>query len=368
MKELRIVSLLPAATEMACALGLEDHLVGVTHECDYPAEVLGKPVVVRSTLPFASMTPGAIDQAVREVARQGASLYQIDEALLRELAPTLVLAQDLCDVCAPGGNEIKQTLEGLPSKPNILWFEPKCLADIEENLEELGRASGRVAEARRLVSDFRGRIEQVCTSVREVPRRPRVFCLEWVEPLYCSGHWIPEMVELAGGEEGLAQRGDDSRRVLFEQIAMWDPEIIVVMPCGYSVKQALPQAVEFLALPGCSELAAVRQNRVYAVDANAYFARPGPRVVDGIELLAHLIHPELCAWRGTASAFLPVPLTDPRKQILKRCADCGASFVCGPAEGKDACWCEVLPPLTQVRLPDSGCFCPACLERISKTV
>jgi iron complex transport system substrate-binding protein len=301
MSDVRIVSFLPAATEMACALGLADQLVGVTHECDYPPIVRGKPVVVRSAL---SMSLREIDALVSERLRSGASLYAVDERLLQELAPTLILTQDLCQVCAPSGHEIAQALQALTSKPRILWFTPKCLEDIAANLHDIGRATGRVAEAEQLIASNRARLSRVVDSVRHAARRPRVFCLEWVDPYYCSGHWVPEMVEIAGGVDALSRRGADSVRISLEQIAAWAPEIIIVMPCGFSLDKAVEQTNCLLASPGWRERPVLQPSRVFAVDASAYFARPGPRVVDGTELLAHLIHPELCAWTGPNHAFL----------------------------------------------------------------
>lgn len=307
MDELRIVSFLPSATEMVCALGLADHLVGITHECDYPPEVRSKPAVVRPAIPLAGMSLRDIDVAVSTRIRSGQSLYQVDEALLRELAPTLILTQNLCQVCAPSGNEITQALKLLRPKPRILWFTPKSIAGIEENLRELGLATGRLKQAEAVIASGRARLGRVAGLTHQAPTRPRVFCMEWVDPVYCSGHWVPEMVELAGGIDGLSRKGTDSVRVDWPEVVDWAPEVLVINPCGFSLSAASEQARQLFRHPNWSDLPAVRQNRVYAVDANAFFARPGPRVIDGVELLAHIIHPELCSWRGPTDAFKLLP-------------------------------------------------------------
>jgi iron complex transport system substrate-binding protein len=295
MSEQRIVSFLPSATEMVCALGLADRLVGITHECDYPPEITDRPVVVRCALPVAGMSPREIDAAVAARIRSSASLYQVDERLIQELAPTLILTQNLCLVCAPSGNEITQVLKSLRPTPQILWFTPKSLAGIEENLRELGKATGRLREAEAVIASGRARLEKVAALTRGASPRPRVFFMEWVDPIYCSGHWVPEMVELAGGIDGLSRNGGDSVQVTWEDILNWAPEVLIVSPCGFNLAKAAEQARHLFTRAGWNDLPAGRQNRVYAVDANSYFARPGPRVIEGVELLAHLIHSDLIA-------------------------------------------------------------------------
>ena len=298
-----IVSFLPSATEMACALGLSDQLVGITHECDYPPEIKGKPVVVRNALPIEKMTQGEIDTAVAELLREGNSLYEVDERLLQELAPDLILTQDLCQVCAPSGNEVSQALNMLMKKPQILWLTPNSLEQIAANIRELGEATGRTKEAGELITSGRARLEAISAVTRNLPHRPRVFCMEWLDPVYCSGHWVPEMVRVAGGIDAISREGKDSVRIPWEDVAEWAPEVLIITPCGFNLEQVIEQSHRLVNHFGWLDLPAVRQGRVYAVDANSYFARPGPRVVDGTELLAHLIHPELFAWNGPASAY-----------------------------------------------------------------
>src|SRR6266404_9360990 len=218
----RIVSFLPSATEMACALGLGDQLVGVTHECDYPTEVEGKPIVVRSVLPIETMSQPEIDAAVTQRMRDGLSLYQVDEQLLRELAPDIILTQDLCQVCAPSGNEITQALNLLPKKPQILWLTPKSLEEIFDNLRELGEATDRIKEAQELITNGRARLEKLADATRNLSQRPRLSCLEWLDPVYCSGHWMPEMVEIAGGVDALSREGADSVRIPWDDVLEWE--------------------------------------------------------------------------------------------------------------------------------------------------
>jgi iron complex transport system substrate-binding protein len=303
---LRIVSLLPAATEMVCALGLEDQLVGVTHECDYPPAIRGKAIVVRSALSLEGKSAAEIDKAVQASLRESGSLYELDEELLASLSPTHVLAQDLCQVCAASGRAIAEVLNTLPSRPQILWLSPRSLADIEKNLIEVAHAMGQLEEAQKLIVASQFRVRNIRQTVKRSSTRPRVLCLEWTDPYFSCGHWIPEMVEVAGGQEAVGQKGSHSARIEWPRIEACSPEILIVMPCGFSSSEAEGQARYLMQQMLWKELPCVQAGQVFAVDANAYFARPGPRVIDGIELLAHLIHSELCRWDGSKDAFVQV--------------------------------------------------------------
>jgi iron complex transport system substrate-binding protein len=313
----RIVSFLPSATEMVCALGMEDDLVGITHECDYPESVKSKPVVVRNVLPLETMSQSEIDRAVAQRLREGLSLYQIDEDLLASLAPDLILTQNLCQVCAPSGNEVAQVLKALPREPEVLWLTPQSITEIFQNVLDLGTAIGQESAAKQLVAICRNRLENLHARTASLPNRPRVFCMEWLDPVYACGHWVPEQVKIAGGGDEVGSDGGESVRVSWEALAEWAPEVLVMMPCGFNLQQTMKQIWQhlgpygplapehraaFLALP------AVRNDRVYAVDANSYFARPGPRVVEGTELLAHLIHPDEFSWNGPPTAYMKVDL------------------------------------------------------------
>jgi len=305
----RIVSFLPSATEMVCALGLGEQLAGITHECDYPAEVIGKPVVVRNVLPIESMSQAEIDAAVAQRMRDGSSLYQVDEALLQKLAPDLILTQNLCQVCAPSGNEVSEVLKLLTKKPEILWLSPQSLEEIAGTLRQLGEATGRTDEAEVLIARGRAKLAKIEAETRNLKHRPRVFCIEWLDPIYCSGHWMPEMAEIAGGVDALARKGTDSVRISWSDVVEWAPEVLIVTPCGFNLEKVIEQTPQLMNYPGWSDLPAVRDDRVYAVDANSYFARPGPRVVEGTVLLAHLFHPNLFEWEGSPSAFRKIALS-----------------------------------------------------------
>jgi iron complex transport system substrate-binding protein len=299
----RIVSFLPSATEIVCALGLEDHLVGITHECDYPPSVTAKPVVVSSAVPVEDMTDAEIDKAVSERVRAGLSVYQVDEVLLRQLAPDLILAQDLCAVCAPSGNEVSRAMNVLPKKPEVLYLTPKSVKEILQNLRDVGQTTGHLENAERWINGATRKMESIAATAQALPSRPRVFCMEWLDPLYCSGHWVPEMVRIAGGIDEISREGSDSIRIAWDDVLAWSPEVLIVMPCGFHLEKAVALAEKLSALPGWQDLPAVRKQQVFVVDASSYFARPGPRIVEGIELLAHLIHPEAFTWQGPQCAY-----------------------------------------------------------------
>jgi iron complex transport system substrate-binding protein len=271
----RIVSFLPAATEIVCALGAGDDLLGRSHECDYPPRVRALPVVSRPALWLEGMTQSEIDAAVAERLASGESLYVVDECLLESLAPDVILTQDLCQVCAPSGNELTRALASIPSRPEVLYLTPRTLAEIDANIIAVGSAIGREAEAHALVARNRERIARL----HRPERRRRVMFLEWTDPPYCAGHWVPEMIELAGGEDSLGRPGADSVRVSWDDVRTAEPEVVIVAPCGYGLAEAERLVSTLPPIPGA---------RVVPVDANAYFARPGPRYADGIELLAAL--------------------------------------------------------------------------------
>jgi iron complex transport system substrate-binding protein len=282
----RIVSFLPAGTEMVYALGAGSELVGRSHECDYPASVTSLPVVSQPALDLDDASPEAIDLAVAQRMDSGETLYTIDEVLLRDLRPDVILTQNLCRVCAPSGDELTRAVRKFSLRPEVLFLTPRSVGEINDNIVGVGRAIGRVQEAEALVRSNRERLSSVRAAVAGAPRR-RVVFLEWTDPFFCGGHWVPEMISLAGGEDPRGRPGEDSVRMDWDDVAGAQPEIIIVSPCGYRLERSVELARRIRRVPGAA---------LYAVDANAYFARPGPRVVEGVELLAHLFHPDLVPW------------------------------------------------------------------------
>lgn len=297
--DMRIVSLLPSTTEIAFALGLGDQVVAVTHECDYPPEARERPVITSSALDHHHATSAEIDAAVRGQVRDGISIYSLDTVMLERLQPDLVLTQALCDVCAVSFGVVEQAVAQVSAAPRILSLEPTSLEGIFGSILAVGNATGRRAQAIELVAQLRARVERVRERAARAASRPRVACLEWFDPPFGPGHWFPELVELAGGRAGLGAPGEPSRRLTWDDVVAFAPEVLVLAPCGFDLERASSEALAVLPRrPGWSALPAVRAGRVFAVDANSYFSRPGPRVVDSLELLARLIHPELFAGWG----------------------------------------------------------------------
>ena len=282
----RIVSFLPAGTEMVYALGAVTELVGRSHECDYPASVVALPVVSRPVLDLDESSPEAIDRAVAQQMENGETLYRIDEVLLKELKPDVILTQNLCRVCAPSGDELTRAVRKFDLRPEVLFLTPQTLDEIDRNILEVGRAIGRAEEAAAVLLTNKERLKRVRDAVKTAPRR-RVVFLEWTEPLFCGGHWVPEMIAAAGGDDPLGRPGADSVRMTWGDVVNAKPEMIIVSPCGYRLDRSVELARQLPRVSGAE---------TYAVDANAYFARPGPRVVEGIEMLAHLFHPGLVPW------------------------------------------------------------------------
>jgi iron complex transport system substrate-binding protein len=285
--------LLPSATEIVYALGLGDQLYGVSHECDYPPEAAAKPTLIRSAFDQSSLSSLEIDHAVMERLRSGEGVYTIDQDLLRQAEPDLILTQELCDVCAVPYSEVKRAVDQLVSQPRLLPLSPSLLGDVLQDISRVGEATGREEQAGFLVRRLRERIDRVTARTATAAERPATFCLEWADPLYVAGHWIPEMVEMAGGIDGLGGKGKPSVQIEWERVVKYAPEVVILMPCGFDVERAVREVPLLTRLPGWSDLPAVQRGQVYAVNATAYFSRSGPRLVDGLELLAKILHPEL---------------------------------------------------------------------------
>ncbi|HST52790.1 MAG TPA: cobalamin-binding protein [Pyrinomonadaceae bacterium] len=289
----RIISLLPSATEVVCALGLGDALVGVTHECDFPASVVGKPILTASRISHATMSSREIDHAVRSHLDGHGSIYDLDERLLAELEPDLIITQELCEVCAVSYKTVLKAARVLEADARVVSLEPNNVRDIFDNIRTIGGLAGREAEAEALVGKLTRRLDALSARLAETETRPRTLVLEWLEPPFAPGHWVPEQVAFAGGDSSFGDAGAKSRTTTAEEIEAYTPEVIVLAPCGYYKEDTL-RALASARLPrGWPELPAVRGGRVWALDATSYFSRPGPRVVEGAEILSRIIHPEL---------------------------------------------------------------------------
>ena len=285
---MKIISLLPSATEIVYALGLGDDLEGVSFECDFPAEARTVPVVSGTALQTdGSLSAEQIDSEVSARVAAGDSIYTLDDALIRSIDPDVILAQDLCQVCAVPSGAVEEALDVIGCHADVVSLDPESLDDVIDCISTVGRVTGTAVRAGELVADLRRRVDAVRQRVTDLTP-PRVFVLEWPDPPFNAGHWVPDMVLAAGGIPVLAEKGERSRRLTWEEIAAEDIDVTVFAPCGFDLSGAVAQAAGFL---DRREVAAL--GRIVAVDANAYFSRPGPRVVDGVELLAELLHPEL---------------------------------------------------------------------------
>lgn len=301
---MRIVSLLPSATEMVCALGLTDALVGISHDCDYPSEIRQKPVLSEAIV-TTDLPSGVIEARIRGRIHKGKSVYHLDEAQLAELRPDVILTQELCSVCAPSYNLVKQAAKMLDADTKIVSLEPLGLLDILDNILLVGELTGTKQEAEMLVSGLRTRVEQVKSKAAGLPA-PRVVCLEWLDPLYVAGHWVPEMVEVAGGRDVLGRPREPSFIVQWEDVQAAGPDVIVVMPCGLDVPRTRREIHLLTQRPGWHDLPVVRAGRVYLAEATSYFSRPGPRIVDGLETLATMLHPKVFSYSLPVGAFAPL--------------------------------------------------------------
>ncbi|MGE5216106.1 MAG: cobalamin-binding protein [Chloroflexota bacterium] len=285
---MRICSLLPGATEIAYLLGLGDHIVGVTHECDYPPDAKQKPIVVRSAIDPNLMSSEEIDRKVGVLLQAGKGLYSIDEQGFREAAPDIILTQGLCEVCALDYNEVAKAAQALPRAPLILSLNPRSLRDILDDIAQVGAATQRASAAKEIIAALRRRIDAV--GVREPRYRPRVVCLEWFDPLYVAGHWVPEIVALAGGFDVLGRPGEPSFKVEWRAVREAQPDVILLTPCGFDLRRTVRESAPLRRLDGWDNLPAVKSGNVYALNGNAYFSRPGPRLVNGLEILARILH------------------------------------------------------------------------------
>ena len=287
----RIVSLLPAATEIAAALGLMDQIVGISHECDFPEEVTQRPRITQCPIHNAGLTSAEVDEWVRWALRENGTIYTIDEPLLRTLRPDVILTQKLCDVCAVEYGTVAKLAQTLPGPPRVVNLEPTSLADIFDDIRRVADACEARERAEKLIENLSERVENVRKRAAMISDRPRCFLMEWVDPPFCSGHWGPELVEIAGGHDPLGRKHQPSAQIEWQQVLSARPEIIVFALCGYPIDRARRDYELLRRFPGFDSLPAAQSGEIYLVNASAYFARPGPRIVDSLEILAGILHP-----------------------------------------------------------------------------
>jgi iron complex transport system substrate-binding protein len=290
---MRICSLLPGATEIACALGLADEIVGVSHECDFPAAARSKPVMVRSRIDPTTIGSGEIDRRVGDLLRSKQSLYVLDEKSFKDSEPDIILTQGLCDVCALDYNDVVQAARSLATDPCIISLDPHCLADILNDVLRIGGATNRYRQAESLVQELNLRIQAVRDRTARSASQPRAACLEWFDPIYIAGHWVPEMVQIAGGNDILGTAGEPSAKLEWDAVIASLPEVLILMPCGFDLERTVRESSLLKNRAGWQTLPAVRDGRIFAVSGADYFSRPGPSLIDGLEILNQIVHPEL---------------------------------------------------------------------------
>lgn len=288
---MRICSLVPGATEVVAALGRQGDLVGISHECDYPPNLARIPVMVRPRIESHRLSSTQIDEQVGSLLSAGTGLYELDEAQLLAARPDLIIAQDLCDVCAITPSQLDHVVRSLSPAPCMVTLNPRRLEDILRDIETLGTALGQEGAGKQFSAELRTRMNAVRTKVASDHVRPKVACLEWLAPLYTAGHWVPDMVAAAGGVDVLATAGTASRKVNWDTLSAASPDVIVLMPCGYTVERTRAELATLTEQPQWKSLPAVQTGAVFLVDALAYFSRPGPRLIDGLEQLAAIFHP-----------------------------------------------------------------------------
>jgi len=288
---MRICSLLPSATEVIALLGLSDELVGVSHECDYPPSIKHLPIMVDPIIPRDGLASVDIDQQVNQLVASGQRLYRLNDSLLRQAQPDLILSQNLCHVCAVTPDQLHDAISPMPRQPSVLTLNPRTIEDVINDVIRIGDAANRSAEGHRLAADLRNRLDAVQARVRGISYRPRVVCIEWLSPLYIAGHWVPEMVQLAGGQDVLSKPGSPSRIATWDEILAATPDILILMPCGFTVERTHQELGQLMQQPGQWRLPSNLAEHTFLVDASSYFSRPGPRLIDGVELLVALLHP-----------------------------------------------------------------------------
>jgi len=295
----RIVSFLPSATEILYLLGCQHLLYGVTHQCNFPSEAKTKPQVINSVFDSESMTSLQIEQKIQELAKLQNEYFIINFDLLKKIQPDLIISQGICDVCSPHNREMEKVIRFLGYTPDTLVLDPHTVEDVVQNIVDVAKSVGKVKEGLEIKTSLSNRVENVANTNED--KNPRVICLEWFDPFYICGHWVPQMVEIAGGINGISKTGDRSRKIEFSQISQLDPDILILLPCGFTLDRVLSEYVSLKRNEDWNSLRAVQNDMVFAVDAMSYFSRPSPRLIIGIEILAKIINPK-------SFAYLVVPV------------------------------------------------------------
>ena len=301
----RIASLLPSSTEIVCALGLRERLVGVSHECDHPGDVVGLPVLTEPKLDPRG-TSGDIDARVREIVQEGLSVYRLNTNALQDLKPDVIVTQDQCEVCAVSLPDVEDAVQCfLTADVTVVSLNPEKLGDIWRDIRNVAAATGQQEQADTLIRGLEDRLQTLADKTRHLPR-PRVACLEWLDSLMAAGNWIPELVDLAGGTYGLVEAGAHTPPITWDTLVDYQPEVIVITPCGFKIPQSQADLPQLLAHPQWQSLPAVQSDRVYVADGNAYYNRPGPRIVESAEILAEMLHPKACAGMAVPGSYIRV--------------------------------------------------------------
>jgi iron complex transport system substrate-binding protein len=286
---------LPSATEILYEIGVGSQIIGVTHECNYPLDAKNKPRIINSSFDASTMSSKEIDNKIVELFSNGKDIYVVNDNILKELKPDLIVAQGMCEVCSPFTKEIKRAVSILGYNPQVLILDPHTLSDILDNILEIAKNVGKIEEGQNLVKSLKDKINEIkkINELKNKEELPKILCLEWIDPFFTAGHWVPEMVEIAGGINGLSKSKEQSRRASLEEIKQLDPDKIILMPCGFNIDRTIKEYknTNLNSSQKWNNLRAIKNSEIYAVDAGSYFSKPGPRTITGIEILAKIISP-----------------------------------------------------------------------------
>ena len=290
---MRICSFLPSATEILYELGMGDNVVGVTHECDFPPDASKRTVVVRSVFDASKLNSTEIDKVIAQLVQERKDVYVVDDNALKNADPDLIVAQGLCEVCSPHMKELDRAMNILNNKPQVIVLDPHDLDEVLLSIGQVAKKVGREQKGEEVIAALKRRINHIGSIAQNAKNKPKMLCIEWLDPIFTAGHWVPQMVELAGAVNGVSKRGEPSRKMDWKEVIEFDPDIIVLMPCGFDVERTMNELWRIEKMEEWNRLGAVKNKAVYATDASSYFSRPGPRTATGLEILAKIIHPDL---------------------------------------------------------------------------